>query len=287
MRTVWSAEGCDAPSAIDSPGVEPGTRRFILLVMALVLGADLSYLDHVDARVDVIDANALHGTDVSRRAERERLLASADAVIVGFPVPTRIGAAAPRLQWVHHTRPWEWWGLGGIGMEVARLGRGAGMRVVATRRSVTEPQHDVDFADLLLPADRLLEVAAQSDFLVVCSQLTFETRGFIDAAVFEAMPGHAVLVNVARGEQVDEGALVDALRSGSIGGAVLDVYDGDLVFQPPRHELVELSNGVVTPHLSGMGTSFAFEGRRLARENLRRFLAGEPLLNEVDSDRGY
>jgi phosphoglycerate dehydrogenase-like enzyme len=178
-------------------------------------------------------------------------------------------------------------GLGGIGMEVARLGRAAGMRVVATRRSVTEPQHGVDFADLLLPADRLLDLAAQSDFLVVCSQLTDETRGFIDASVFAAMPAHAVLINVARGEQVDEDALIDALRSGSIGGALLDVFEGDLSFQPPRRELVELPGVVVTPHLSGLGASFAGEGRRFARENLRRFASGEPLLNEVDRARGY
>ena len=72
-------------------------------------------------------------------------------------------------------------------------------------------------------------MAAESDFLVVCSQLTAETRGFINAPVFAAMKPEAVLINVARGEEVDEDALIDAVTTGRIRGAVLDVYDGELV----------------------------------------------------------
>ena len=98
-------------------------------------------------------------------------------------------------------------GLGGIGREVARLSRAAGMRVIGTRRSVTTPLPDTDGADLVLPAGRILQVAADSDFLVVCSQLTAETQGFISAPVFAAMKPDAVLINVARGEEVDEDAL--------------------------------------------------------------------------------
>jgi phosphoglycerate dehydrogenase-like enzyme len=94
-------------------------------------------------------------------------------------------------------------GLGGIGREVGRMAQALGMRVVATRWSIDTPEEDVDGADVVLPAERLLEVAAQSDFLVVCSQLTDQTRGMIDRSVFAAMPSHAVLVNIARGEEVD------------------------------------------------------------------------------------
>ena len=103
-------------------------------------------------------------------------------------------------------------GFGGIGREVGRIAQALGMRVVATRWSIDTPEHDVDGADVVLPADRLLEVAAESDYLVVCSQLTDQTRGMIDSSVFAAMPPHAVLVNVARGEEVDEEALLDARR---------------------------------------------------------------------------
>jgi phosphoglycerate dehydrogenase-like enzyme len=179
-------------------------------------------------------------------------------------------------------------GLGGIGQEVARLSRALGMRVVATRRSIARPTTDVDGADLVLPADAILEVAAQSDFLAVCSQLTPETQGMIDAAVFSAMKPTAVLINVARGEEVDEDALIGALDAGSIAGAVLDVYDGELAGRPPRQELVESPRILLTPHISAGGdTALAEPLKRLFADNLRRFLDGRPLLNVVDRERGY
>lgn len=179
-------------------------------------------------------------------------------------------------------------GLGGIGQEVARLSRTAGMRVIGTRRSITAPVPGIDGADLVLPADRMLEVAAESDFLVICSQLTTETRGFINASVFAAMKPSAVLVNVARGEEIDEDALVNAVTGGRIRGAVLDVYAGELAGQPPRPEFVELPQILLTPHVSASGdTKMAEPLRRLFAENLRRYLDGQPLLNVVDRARGY
>ena len=126
-------------------------------------------------------------------------------------------------------------GLGGIGRQMARLARAVGLRVIGTRRSVTDAFPDADGADLVLPADRMLEVAAESDFLVVCSQLTDETRGLINAEVFAAMKPGAVLINVARGEEVDEDALIEAVKAGRIRGAVLDVYDGELAGRRGRN----------------------------------------------------
>jgi glyoxylate/hydroxypyruvate reductase len=179
-------------------------------------------------------------------------------------------------------------GLGGIGQEVARLSRAVGMRVIGTRRSATAPLPDTDGADLVLPAGRILEVAAESDFLVICSQLTAETRGFINDSVFAAMKPNAVLINVARGEEVDEDALVAAVAGGRIGGAVLDVYDGELAGRPPRSELVELPQILLTPHRSARGdTRLAEPLRQLFAENLRRYLNDQPLLNVVDRARGY
>ena len=146
-------------------------------------------------------------------------------------------------------------GLGGIGQEVARLCGAVGMRVVATRRSVTARLTDIDGADVVLPADGILEMAAESDVLAVCSQLTPETYGMIDGRVFAAMKPGAVLINVARGEEVDEEALIAAITSGHIRGAVLDVYVGELDGRPPRawEELVEMPEILLTPHLSGRG----------------------------------
>jgi phosphoglycerate dehydrogenase-like enzyme len=179
-------------------------------------------------------------------------------------------------------------GLGGIGREVARLSRAAGMRVIGTRRSVTAPLPDADGADLVLPAGRILDVAAESDFLVICSQLTAETDGFIDASVFAAMKPDAVLINVARGEEVDEDALVDAVTAGRIRGAVLDVYAGELAGRPPRPELTGLPQILLTPHISASGdTKMAEPLRRLFADNLRLYLDGQPLINVVDRARGY
>jgi phosphoglycerate dehydrogenase-like enzyme len=179
-------------------------------------------------------------------------------------------------------------GFGGIGREVGRMAQALGMSVMATRWSIETPEHDVDGADIVLPADRLLDVAAQSDFLVVCSQLNEQTRGMIDRSVFAVMPRHAVLVNIARGEEVDEGDLVDAIDDEQIAGAILDVRDGELEGRPPRTELLQHPRILLTAHLSGMGDRAGVEpGRRLVTDNLRRYLAGEPLLNVVDRQRGY
>jgi phosphoglycerate dehydrogenase-like enzyme len=322
-------------------------------VMAPILGADLSYVTDVDARVRALDANQAAGdTHVSD------LLAVADVLLVGYPVPGRLAGRAPRLAWAHHTQAGvsnllgsDLWtspvtlttsrgvvgataiaeyvlaaashfarglqegtrqkrdgrfttegyeltslrgatmgilGLGGIGREVARLARAVGMRVIATRRSAASPATDTDGADLVLPADRILQVAAESDFLAVCSQLTPETRGLVSDRVFAAMKPGAVLINIARGEEVDEDALIAAITEGRIRGAVLDVYDGELAGRPPRAELLSLAQILLTPHISARGDAGLAEPiRRLFADNLRRFLDGAPLRNVVDRDRGY
>jgi phosphoglycerate dehydrogenase-like enzyme len=95
-------------------------------------------------------------------------------------------------------------------------------------------------------------------------------------------------VNIARGEEVNEDALVAAITGGVIRGAVLDVYDGELAGRPPRREFLELPQILLTPHLSGRGDATMREPvQRLFAENLRRYLDGQPLLNVVDRERGY
>jgi D-2-hydroxyacid dehydrogenase (NADP+) len=178
-------------------------------------------------------------------------------------------------------------GLGGIGKEVARLSRALGMRVVATRRSVLEPQHNVDGADLLLPAAHIDRLAAESDFVAVCAQLTRETLRLINADVLAAMKQSAVLINVSRGEVIDEEPLIEALKAGRLRGAVLDVYDGELEGKPPRPELMQLPNIVLTPHVSTAGQDSDNGFMRLFCENLRRYLNNQPLLNVIDRERGY
>jgi len=179
-------------------------------------------------------------------------------------------------------------GLGGIGREVARIGVGVGLRVVATRRSITAPDQDVDGVDVVLPAAELHTLLGESDYVVLCSQLTEETRGMFDTAAFAAMKAGAVFVNIARGEEVDEDALVSALQSGHLRGALLDVHAGEPDSRPPHPGLLETPNVVLTPHISALGDPDLGAGaRQLFVENLRRYLRGVPLQNVVDRARGY
>ena len=173
-------------------------------------------------------------------------------------------------------------GLGGIGRQVARLASAVGMRVIGTRRS-SEP---VDHVERLYPPSELHAVLGESDFVVLASQLTAESHHLIDAAALAAMRPGAFLINVARGELIDETALLDALRSGHLGGFAADVYAGEFDHQPPP-ALVALDNVIITPHTSGQAEGYPPGPFEILRENLRRLLDQQPLINRVDWDRGY
>jgi phosphoglycerate dehydrogenase-like enzyme len=178
-------------------------------------------------------------------------------------------------------------GLGGIGKEIARLSKALGMRVVATRRSVTQREENVDHADVVLPASELVAMAAECDFLAVAAQLTDETQHMVNADVFAAMKPSAVVINIARGEVIDEDALIAALNDGKLRGAVLDVYEGEMSGKPPRPELFEAPGLLLTPHISNGGAVAGNEFMDLFVENLGRYVRGEELLNVVDRQRGY
>ncbi len=177
-------------------------------------------------------------------------------------------------------------GLGGIGTNVARLAKGLGMRVVATRHSAKALAVNTDGADVLYPAAQLNDMLAECDFIVVAAMWTDETEGMVGADAFAAMRDGAVLINVARGEIVDEAALVAALHAGKLAGAYLDVFKDDFT-QPPSLDLASAPNIVITPHVSGRSdVSHAFSTDVLC-DNLNKLLAGEPLENVVDWQRGY
>ena len=178
-------------------------------------------------------------------------------------------------------------GMGGIGSEVARLSKALGMRVVATRRSVTTPQENAEGADLLLPASQLKRLAAESDFIAVCTQLTSDTLRLLDTAFFDATEKRPVLANVSRGEVIDEDALLAALDVGKLRGAVLDVFDGEMDGKAPRQEFFTHPNVILTPHVSAGGATSDTAIIDLFCENLRRFIKGEEMLNLVDRARGY
>ena len=170
-------------------------------------------------------------------------------------------------------------GLGNIGREVCRTLRAAGLRVIGVSRG----GRSVPEADEALPVARLDEALPRADFLVLVLPLTDESRWLIDARRLALLPGQAWLVNVGRGALVREAELVDALRGGRLGGAILDVFEREPL--PPESPLWELDNVFVTPHVSGPDDVRVNAERFLA--NYRRFKAGQPLESVVDLERGY
>ncbi len=173
-------------------------------------------------------------------------------------------------------------GLGGIGTEIARRGHGFGMRVIATRRSDTPGP---DFVEQLGRSEDLLAMLPEADVVAIAVPLTTETESLFDAKVFAAMKPGAILINVARGKVVDTSALLDALRSGRLGGACLDVTEPEPL--PSDHPLWREARVLITPHVASDAELTDERATALLRENLRRFGAGEPLLNVVDKRAGY
>ena len=175
-------------------------------------------------------------------------------------------------------------GMGHIGTEVARLAKAFGCRVLATRRSITARTSD-DVADELLPPSDLPELLAESDFVVLAVPSTAETRRLIGEPELRAMKSSGVLINIARGAVVDEAALVRALKEGWIAGAGLDVFEQEPL--PEESELWGMENVIMSPHISGGTEIYNQRAVGIFCENLRRYLAGEPLMNLADAERGY
>ncbi|HEU4560952.1 MAG TPA: D-2-hydroxyacid dehydrogenase [Longimicrobium sp.] len=173
-------------------------------------------------------------------------------------------------------------GLGGIARAVARRAVALGMRVVATRRSPGDGPPGVEVLRGDDALDRLLSI---SHYLVVTVPRTRETEGMIGARELARLPAGAVVTNVSRGDVIDEDALVDALREGRLRGAGLDVFREE----PLRSEssLWTLPNTLLLPHVSGTSRGFWRRETDLIVTNVRRYLAGESLLNTVDKQAGY
>ena len=173
-------------------------------------------------------------------------------------------------------------GLGGIGSEVARRAQALGMTVDAIRASGRQGPPYV--REVGLPAD-LLRLAANADFIVNTTPLTPETRGMFDARFFATVKPSAYFFNVGRGQSVDQQALIDALKSGRLAGAGLDVTEPEPL--PPDNALWSLPNVILTPHVSTRSDLGDAARMAVVRENLRRYVAGEKMLSVVDVRKGY
>jgi phosphoglycerate dehydrogenase-like enzyme len=178
-------------------------------------------------------------------------------------------------------------GAGGIGLEVGRLCAALGMRVIGTRRRPPAPGEKLPqgFSRLGGPG-ALGAMLPESDFVVICTQWTPETTHLFNRERFALMKEGAVLVNVARGEIFDEAALVEALDQGRLRGVVLDVYDGEFEHLPPP-PLWQDKRVLITPHVSGASDEDRHGAIDLFCDNLRLYLAGRPLKNVIDWQRGY
>jgi phosphoglycerate dehydrogenase-like enzyme len=187
-------------------------------------------------------------------------------------------------------------GYGNIGREIARLCRSFGAEVLTTKRDLKQLEQegytpegmgdpDAELPERIYPPQALPSMAAECDFVVITVPLTPGTRGLVDAKVFESMKQTAYLVDVSRGGVVDHGALVEALREGQIAGAALDVYPVEPL--PDSSPLWDLPNVILSPHVAGTSAKYLERAAELFAENLRRYVANEPLLNLYDPQHGY
>ena len=176
-------------------------------------------------------------------------------------------------------------GLGGAGGELARICKALDMRVLATRRTTTHREEAYGDVDVLLPPTGIHEILRESDFVVVAMPLTPETEGLIGAEELRLMKPTAYLINISRGAIVVEEALVDALRERQIAGAGLDAFTTEPL--PADSPLRDLPNVFLSPHVSGVTVDQTSATVDLFCENMRRFLNGEGLINEVDKAIGY
>jgi phosphoglycerate dehydrogenase-like enzyme len=177
-------------------------------------------------------------------------------------------------------------GAGGIGLEVGRLCAALGLRVAGTRRRKPVDQPLPPGFSEIGGADDLDRFLPDSDVVAICCQWTPETTNLFNRDRFAVMKRGAILVNVARGEIIDEDALAEALDRDHLRGVALDVYVGEFE-RPPMERLWSDPRVLITPHVSGASDQDRHGAFEIFRENLAAYIAGEPLKNVIDWNRGY
>ena len=238
-------------------------------------------------RISVTTATGMHAVPIS-----EYVIGAMIAFAKGFP---RAMQAQAERQW----RPYLAQeledmtvgivGVGAIGGRVAEVAKALGMRVIAMRRTagqrMTGAETGNDCFDELLPPSDLDYLLRQSDYVVLALPLTSHSHHLIGEEQLRLMKPNAVIVNIARGGVIDQEALIRALKAGTIQGAVVDVTDPEPL--PSENELWTLPNVLITPHVSGGTPRYMERAVGVFIDNLGRYVAGEPLRNVVDVERGY
>ena len=173
-------------------------------------------------------------------------------------------------------------GLGSIGSEIAKKAKCFGMTVLATRRTITAKP---TFVDELLPSYDLKRLLKESDFVVISAPLTSKTKGMIGAQEFANMKRTAYIINIARGEIIQQNELISALKQKKIAGAGLDVFETEPL--QPNSDLWHMKNVIITPHVAGETVHYYERTTKIFCENLRRYINKTPLINVVDKKAGY
>ncbi len=185
--------------------------------------------------------------------------------------------------WTLHAKTMTILGLGSIGREVARRAHAFEMKITGVRRRPAES--NPPFVDRVFGPDQLQEALERADVLVIAAPFLASTEHLIGADQIVRMNRGAILVNVARGRIVDQDALIEALRNGQLGGAVLDVFEHEPL--EPSSPLWTLPNVVITPHIASLRPNHWDDVIDLFSENIRRFERRDELLNVVDPTAGY
>jgi phosphoglycerate dehydrogenase-like enzyme len=292
-------EGCDVLHGFrfaDHPLAIAPDLKWVQLLSA---GADYALGGPFkDVTIPITTSSGIHATPIG-----EYIIASILAYAHGFHIAMR---AQMRHEWTARRRlnaivdevrgkTLGVIGYGSIGREAARIAQALGMRVLALKRNpasradpgwvpkgLGDPEGRIP--ERFFGPDERNAILAASDFVAVTLPLTPHTRGFIGAGELAAMRAGGYLVNIGRGEVIDQAALVEALKANRIG-AGLDVFEREpLETESP---LWELENAILTPHISGANRGYMDKACELFADNLRRFGSGQPLLNQLDRELGY
>lgn len=247
----------------------------------------LMFPELVESNVIVTNSGGVHGAVVAEHA-----LAMLLALAKRLPQAMRYQEKkkwAQEILWGEQPRPREISGatvvvigMGSIGREFTVRAKALGMRVLAVREN---PEKGPGGADAVYGTPQLDEVLRQADYVLLCTPVTASTTGLMNRARLARMRPDSYLINVGRGPLVDEAALLDALRSGRIAGAGLDVFNEEPL--PPESPFWDLENVLITPHTAAVTERLWERHYQLICENLRRFQEGKTLLNLIDKRRGY
>lgn len=176
-------------------------------------------------------------------------------------------------------------GYGEIGYEIAKRCKGLGMKVIGCRRNPKKRNDENDPADIVVGMDQVDKVLGRSDFLVLALPSTKETRYFLNKQRLKQMKKGSYLINVGRGNTIEEKHLVEGLNSNHIAGAALDVFEVEPL--PKDHPFWTLDNVIVSPHNAYYSPKNVERNMNLFITNLKLFIEGKPMLNVVDKKLGY